>query len=153
MLFCGCEIMDDISPEDVRAEVRRFWAILTGKLKDKLAEMYSPTAIAFTGKGKRSESAKLIAVRRSRQLAAASSIVRGELDSIEVQIVGPDAAIAAYTYNYHGDKIRADGTKVQLDTLLGRATQIFQRDDAGVLRIVHEHLSATDSPEVEKATR
>jgi ketosteroid isomerase-like protein len=144
--------MENISPEDVRAEVQRFWAILTGKLKAKLEDMYSPTAVVFTGTGKRSESARLIAARRSRQLSAASSNRSGELDSIEVQIVGPDAAIAAYTYNYHGHKIRSDGAKVQLDTLLGRATQIFQRDEDGVLRIVHEHLSATDSANVEKGT-
>ena len=151
MLSCG-EAMESISPEHVRVEVRRFWAILSGKLKDNLAEMYSPTAIVFTGKGKRSESAKLIAVRRSRQSHGAATTSRAELDSIEVQIVGTDAAIAAYTYSYHTDKIGADGARVQLDVLLGRATQIFQRDEAGALRIVHEHLSATTSPELKKAT-
>ena len=145
------QIMEKILPEEVRAEVRRFWAIMTGKLKDKLEEMYSPNAIVFTGKGKRGESAKLIAVQRTRRLPGAVSSSTAEEDLIDVQIVGPDVAIAAYTYTYHTDKVRADGTKVQLDTLLGRATQIFQRDDAGVLRIVHEHLSATDSPTVEKA--
>ncbi len=143
--------MQDISPEDVRAVVRRFWAIMSRKLKDKLDEMYSPSAIVFTGKAKRSESAKLIAMRRSRQRSATATTSNAELDSIEVQIVGPDAAIAAYTYSYHTEKIDADGAKVQLDPLLGRATQIFQRDEAGVLRIVHEHLSATDSPTVENA--
>jgi len=142
--------MQDISPEDVRAEVRRFWAIMSRKLKDKLEEMYSPSAIVFTGKAKRSESAKLIAMRRSRQRSETATTSNVELDSIEVQIVGPDAAIAAYTYSYHTDKIGADGAKVQLDILLGRATHIFQRDEAGVLRIVHEHLSATDYPTVEK---
>ena len=80
---------------------------------------------------------------------SSSSVEEG---SIDVQVVGPNVAIAAYTYTYHTDKVRADGTKVQLDTLFGRATQIFQRDEAGVLRIVHEHLSATVDPEVEKAT-
>jgi ketosteroid isomerase-like protein len=144
--------MENISPEQVRAEVRRFWAVMSRKLKDELDEMYSPTAIVFTGKAKRSESAKLIAVRRLRQRSAAAPTSSVELDSIEVQIVEPDAAIAAYTYSYHTDKTGVDGAKVQLDTLLGRATQIFQRDEAGVLRIVHEHLSATDSPTVEKST-
>jgi ketosteroid isomerase-like protein len=150
VLSCG-EVMESIAPEDVRAEVRRYWAILSGKLKDKLEEMYSPAAIVFTGKGKRSEPAKLIAVRRSRQSHGAGYTSRVELDSIEVQIVGPDVAIAAFTYSYHTDKIGADGAQVRLDSLLGRATQIFQRDEAGVLRIVHEHLSATVPPEVQPA--
>ena len=144
------EVMEEIVPEEVRAEVRRFWAIMTGKLKDKLEEMYSPNAIVFTGKGKRGESAKLIAVQRTRRLSGGVSSSTAEEDLIDVQIVGSDVAIAAYTYTYHTEKVCADGTKVQLDTLLGRATQIFQRDDAGVLRIVHEHLSATDAPTVEK---
>jgi len=144
--------MEKISPEDVRREVYRFWAILSGKLTDKLEEMYLPTAIVFSGKAKRSESAKLIAVRRSRRLQGGVSSSSVEEGSIDVQVVGPNVAIAAYTYTYHTDKVRADGTKVQLDTLFGRATQIFQRDEAGVLRIVHEHLSATVDPEVEKAT-
>jgi len=114
--------------------------------------MYAPTAIAFTGKAKRTESAKLVAVRRSRRLPASVSSSSIDDGSIDVQIVSPDVAIAAYTYTYRADKVRADGTKVQLETLFGRATQIFERDQAGVLRIVHEHLSATANPDVEKAT-
>jgi len=114
--------------------------------------MYSPTAIAFSGRAKRSEPAKLIAVRRSRRLQGSVSSSTVDEGSIDVQIVGANVAIAAYTYTYHTDRVRADGTKVQLETLFGRATQIFQRDDSGVLRIVHEHLSATANPEVEKAT-
>lgn len=144
--------MENISAEDVRREVRRFWAIFSGKQTDKIEEMYSPTAIVFTGKAKRSESAKLIAVRRSRRLPGSVSSSSIEESSLDVQIVGPDVAIAAYTYTHHTDKIRTDGTEVQLETLFGRATQIFQRDEAGVLRIVHEHLSATADPEVDNAT-
>jgi hypothetical protein len=34
--------------------------------------------------------------------------------------------------------------------LFGRATQIFQMDQKGSLRIVHEHLSSATNPEVEK---
>jgi ketosteroid isomerase-like protein len=144
------EIMENLSPEDIRREIHRFWAIFSGKLTDKIEEMYSPTAIAFTGKAKRSESAKLIALRRSRRLQGSVSSASVDEGAIDVQIVGPDVAIAAYTYSYRTEKLRADGTKVQLDTLFGRATQIFQRDQAGALRIVHEHLSATANPDVEK---
>lgn len=87
--------MDKISPEDVRKEVHRFWDILSGKRPEKLDEMYSPAAIAFTGKAKRSESAKLIAVRRSRQLPGHSSASKAEVGAIEIQIVAADVAIAA----------------------------------------------------------
>jgi len=144
--------MENLSPEDVRRGVRRFWDIFSGKLTDKIEAMYSPTAIAFSGRAKRSEPAKLIAVRRSRRLQGSVSSSTVDEGSIDVQIVGANVALAAYTYTYRADRVRADGTKVQLETLFGRATQIFQRDDSGVLRIVHEHLSATANPEVEKAT-
>jgi len=143
--------MKKISSEDVRKDVHRFWAILSGNLADKLEEMYSPTAIVFTGKAKRSESAKLIAVRRSRQLPGPALSSRAEVGSIDVQIVGPDVAIASYTYSFNTQKILADGSKVQINTLLGRATQIFQRCEDGTLRIVHEHLSAAAPPAREKA--
>jgi ketosteroid isomerase-like protein len=143
--------MKKISSEDVRKDVQRFWAILSGNLADKLEEMYSPSAIVFTGKAKRSESAKLIAVRRSRQLPGHALSSRAEVGSIDVQIVGPDVAIAAYTYSFSTQKILADGSKVQINAPFGRATQIFQRGEDGALRIVHEHLSAAAPPATEKA--
>jgi ketosteroid isomerase-like protein len=144
--------MATLSQEEVRREVVRFWDIFSGRLSDKIEDMYAPTAVAFTGKAKRSESAKLIAMRRSRRLQGGVSSASVDEVSIDVQVAGPNVAIAAYTYTYRAEKVRADGSKVQLDTLFGRATQIFERDQGGVLRIVHEHLSATDNPEVEKGT-
>ena len=143
--------MKKISSEDVSNEVHRFWAILSGNLQVKLEEMYSPTAIVFTGKAKRSESAKLMAVRRSRHLPGSALSSRAEVGSIDVQIVGLDVAIAAYTYSFNTKKILADGGKVQINTSFGRATHIFQRGEDGVLRIVHEHLSAAAPPAMEKA--
>jgi ketosteroid isomerase-like protein len=143
--------MKKISSEDVSKEVHRFWAILSGNLADKLEEMYSPTAIVFTGKAKRSESAKLMAVRRSRHLPGPALSSRAEVGLIDVQIVGPHVAIAAYTYSFNTQKILANGGKVQINTSFGRATQIFQRGDDGALRIVHEHLSAAAPPAMEKA--
>jgi len=144
--------MENLLAEDVRKQVRRFWDIFSGKVAGRIEEMYAPTAIAFSGRAKRSESARLIAMRRTRRIEGGVSSSSLEENSIDVQIVEPNVAIAAYTYTYQTDKVRADGTKVQLETLFGRATQIFQRDEAGVLRIVHEHLSATANPEVEKAS-
>jgi ketosteroid isomerase-like protein len=145
------ENMKKISSEDVRQEVQRFWAILSGNITGKLEEMYSSTAIVFTGKAKRSESGKLMALRRSRQLPGPASPSRAEVGSIDVQIVGLDVAIAAYTYSFDAHKTGADGSKVRLTTTFGRATQIFQRSGDGALRIVHEHLSAAAPPTKEKA--
>lgn len=65
-----------------------------------------------------------------------------------MEILAPDVAIATYTYRFHRDKIQADRSEVGIDTLFGRATQIFQRDEAGAILIVHEHLSAGVVPDV-----
>jgi ketosteroid isomerase-like protein len=124
---------------------------LSGKLADKLEEMYSPSAIVFTGKAKGSESAKLMAVRRSRHLPGAALSSRAEIGSVDVQIVGQDVAVAAYTSSFNTQEILANGGKVQINTPFGRATQIFQRGEDGALRIVHEHLSAAAPPAMGKA--
>jgi ketosteroid isomerase-like protein len=141
--------MAKVSADDIRAEVRKFWDILSGKSQDKLEDMYASSSLVFTGKAKRTEPGKLAAVRRSRQIPDAANS-RVELASIEVQLVGPDTAIAAYTYSFRTVRVQPDGTKTQIDTPFGRATQIFHRSDAGSLRIVHEHLSAAAPPAIEK---
>ncbi len=141
----------ELSPDAVRAEVRKFWSILSGKSKDKLEDLYSPSAIVFSGKTKQSERGALPAIRRMRQYAAADSISTVELDTIEVQIPGPDIAIASYTYRFNSTKTLKDGTREDRKTLFGRSTQIFQLDPSGTLRIVHEHLSSAAPPAIEKA--
>lgn len=139
-----------ISPDEVRAEVQRFWSVLSGKSNEKLEDLYSPAAIIFTGKAKRSEPGRLAAARRMRQLSGPNLSSGAELDPIEVQVSGPDVAIATYTYRFQSHKTGKDGSREQRNTLFGRSTQIFQRDDGGKLRIVHEHLSSAVPPKVEK---
>jgi ketosteroid isomerase-like protein len=144
-------VATEISSAEVRAEVQKFWNILCGRLKERLEDMYSPSAIVFTGKAKRSERGALTAVRRMRQFVGGDWTTSAELDPIEVQIAGPDVAIASYTYRFHSSKTGKDGRREQRNTLFGRSTQIFQRDDRGALRIVHEHLSSAAPPAIEKA--
>ncbi|MGA8220975.1 MAG: DUF4440 domain-containing protein [Candidatus Acidiferrales bacterium] len=141
----------DVSPDEIRAEVQKFWSILSGKSKEKLEDLYSPTAVVFTGKAKQSERGPLTAIRRMRQYVATDSISNAELDPIEVQIAGPDIAIASYTYRFNSTKTNKDGSRTARSTLFGRSTQVFQRNDRGALKIVHEHLSSAAPPAVEKA--
>jgi ketosteroid isomerase-like protein len=141
----------DVSPGEIRTEVQKFWSIMSGKSKEKLDDLYSPSAIVFTGNGKQSERGPLTAIRRMRQLAASDSTSTAELDPIEVQISGPDVAVASYTYRFHSTKTNKDGSRTARNTLYGRSTQIFQRNDRGALKIVHEHLSSAAAPTVEKA--
>jgi ketosteroid isomerase-like protein len=141
--------MSDLSAE-VCSQVQRFWDILTGASQHRFEDLYSSSAIAFTGTGKRSEQASLISIRRVRQRTAARSTSSVEIGPINVQVAAPDVAIATYTYRFHSTAVHKDGSLVQMDTLFGRATQVFQHDGGGSLRIVHEHLSSAAPSRIEK---
>lgn len=134
--------MSTMSPELVSKKVHKFWSILTGESKDTFEDLYSSDAIVFTGRAKRSEPARLVLIRRMRQLANSTSNATVEIGSVGVQIVGSDVAVATYTYRFQSSRTH---------TLFGRATQVFQLDGDGILRIVHEHLSSASPTKVETA--
>jgi ketosteroid isomerase-like protein len=144
-------VADKITAEEVRAEVKRFWSILSRESKEKLEDLYAPSATVFSGRARRSEPGPLAAMRRMRRAADMDSTSSAELDPIEVQIAGPDVAVASYTYRFLSSKLQKDGSREVRSTLYGRSTQIFQRDDRGKLKIVHEHLSGAAPPAIEKA--
>jgi ketosteroid isomerase-like protein len=135
--------MEQISSEKVRAEIHRFWQILSGRSQDRLEEMYSPEAIVFTGKARRPEPAMLAIARRTRRSGWGAS---AELGPVELQIAG-NVAVASYTYKHQLERPAGDGSMAQRITLYGRATQIFQADRQGSIRILHEHLSAAAAPD------
>jgi ketosteroid isomerase-like protein len=140
-----------ISGDEVRAAVQKFWDILAGKSAANLEDMYAPGASVFTGRAKRSEAGLLAAARRMRNVGGRSAGSVAEIDPIEVQLPENDVAIASYTYRFHASRTRKDGSREQRNTLFGRSTQIFQRDERGALKIVHEHLSSAAPPKVESA--
>jgi ketosteroid isomerase-like protein len=142
--------MSSISPDQVRAEIQKFWNIMCGKSRSRLEELYSPAAVILTGKARQPEAANLTLARRARQVSAPGTDSEAELGAIEVQIADPDVAIASYTYKFHHTRPGESGGLLKRHTLHGRATQIFQLDERGALRIVHEHLSAATNPEVEE---
>ncbi len=143
--------MSSISPDQVRAEIRKFWQIMCGKAPDRLDNLYSPSAIILTGKAKRPEEADAVLARRARQISAPNSGSAADLGAVEVQVPEPGVAIASYTYKFHHNRPGQRGSVEKRHTMHGRATQIFQLDAQGALRIVHEHLSAATNPELEKA--
>jgi ketosteroid isomerase-like protein len=141
--------MEQISADKVRAEIDRFWQILSGKSHDKLEELYAADAIVFTGKAKRPERAILAIARRARRASSAGS--SAEVGALELQIAN-DVAVASYTYKFQEARTGGDGAKSQRSTLYGRATQVFQLDAKGTVKIIHEHLSAAVAPD-ENTTR
>jgi ketosteroid isomerase-like protein len=142
--------MERISPEEVRAEVARFWTVFSRKSKVEFEEMYFPSATVFSSSAEHTEPGRLMVARRLRQFFDPAISLRAEIGSIGVQLVGTNLAIATYIYRFRSTKIERDGTQVNRETPFGRATQIFQRDESGVLRIIHEHMSSSTPPTVER---
>lgn len=143
-------MLSSVSPDQVRAEIQKFWQIMCGKFADKLEDFYSPSALVLTGKARKPETANLALSRRARQISAPGADATAELGPVEVLLPEPGVAIASYTYKFHQSRRNGGGGLQTRHTLFGRATQIFQRDQRGLLRIVHEHLSAATNPEIEK---
>jgi ketosteroid isomerase-like protein len=146
------DMSSTISPEQVRAEIRKFWQIMCGKSAERLDNLYSPSAVVLTGKARKPEEANVVLARRARQISSPNSGSSADLGPVEVQITEPGIAIASYTYKFHHTRPGDSGSLEKRHTMHGRATQIFQVDAQGALRIVHEHLSAATNPESEKTS-
>ncbi len=137
--------MYTINPEQVRAEVTRYWAAYSSKTPEPLEDCYSPEATVFSSTAHRAEPGRLAATRRKREYFHSQTKVRVQLGYIEVQVIGEQAAVASYTFEFHASNVAgALGRATEEDIAHGRATQVFVRDPDGRLRILHEHLSTVD---------
>ncbi|HKV05552.1 MAG TPA: hypothetical protein VJO53_10650 [Candidatus Acidoferrales bacterium] len=136
--------MSNLSADEVRAEVKKFWDAFSRKAKSRFEEMYLPSATVFAADARRMEPARLMLVRRERELFGPTSLVAAKLGSIDVQVLGPDLAIASYAFHFSMTRTYASGKRYQMEVPMGRATQAFQRDPKGVLRIIHEHMSSAE---------
>lgn len=143
--------MTGISPEMVRSKIETFWQIMCGKSPEKLEDLYASNALVLTGKARKPEAVNVVLGRRTRQISGPAAEAVAELGAVELQLPVPGVAIASYTYKFHHKRSDVTGGVMKRHTMFGRATQIFQADDRGGVRIVHEHLSAAATPEVEKA--
>lgn len=136
--------MEAILPDQVRARVRVFWDLFCGKDKNRFAEMYLPMATVFSADARRSEPARLMLVRRERELFGPKSQVKADLGAITVQVLAPDLAAASYPLHFSVTRTRPNGVRVHVDVPFGRATQVFQRNEQGTLMIIHEHMSSAE---------
>ncbi len=134
--------MAKTSADEVRDVVQKFWGFFIGKSKSQFEEMYSPSATVFAADARRGESARLMLVRRARELLGTASAVGAKLDAIDVQILREDLAVASYAFHFNVTRNLPNGKRVSVDVPFGRATQVFQRDASGNLRIIHEHMSS-----------
>lgn len=136
--------MEAIAVDQVRAYVKKFWDLFSPKNKIGFAQLYAPTATVFAADARRSEPARLMLVRRERELFAPSSSVHARCGEIIVQLLGKNLAAAAYPVHFSLTRIIPNGSTVQVDVPYARVTQVFQRIDSGELVIIHEHMSSAE---------
>jgi hypothetical protein len=89
----------NISPEEIRAEVRKLWDFFCRKSKIQFAEMYLPSATVFAVDSRRMDLARLMLVRREREFFGPASSVAVKLGLIDVQQLGSDLAVASYPFH------------------------------------------------------
>lgn len=133
-----------MSADRVRAQVKKFWDLFSAKNKSGFAQLYAPTASVFAADARRSESARLMLVRRERELFAPGSSVQASCGAITVQVLSANVAVASYPLHFSLTRIVPNGSTVQVDVPFARVTQVFQRNDSGELVIIHEHMSSSE---------
>ncbi len=136
--------MSKTSADEVRARVEQFWNLFIKKSKNEFDELYSSSATVFAADARRGESARLMLVRRARELFGPASSVAAKLGTIDVQLLRDDLAVASYAFHFTMTRSLPTGKRVSLDVPFGRSTQVFQRDASGILRIIHEHQSSAE---------
>ena len=134
--------MEAIAPDQIRAQVRRFWELFSGKDKASFDQLYAPTATVFAADARRSEPARLMLVRRERELFGPVSLVKARLGEITVQLLSSDLATASYPFHFSVTRTLPNGSRVHVEVPFGRATQVFHRNENGALLIIHEHMSS-----------
>jgi len=136
--------MAPVTQQEVEAAVRQYWNVSAAKDTERQRNSYCDDAFIFTSSSKRLEVARLVSMRRGREYLASSTKLRVEVGSMEVSLLGPDAALSAYTLQFHAEQLPTQGTvaKSPEEHLQNaRVTQVFLRSPEGALRIVHEHIS------------
>jgi ketosteroid isomerase-like protein len=134
--------MESILAEQVRAQVHAFWKVYCSKSKADFEGMYFPEATILEIDARRIEPARLMVARRERELFSNISSVSADLGPIDVQILEPNVAVAAYGFRFRVVRVMANGKRFESDMRVTRATHVFQRHQDGSLRIIHEHMSS-----------
>jgi len=133
---------EKLSTEDVQQAVKRFWGTFQTKSEAALNSFYAPGSTVFQVGMGRTEPGRLGAMRRAREYFQAGTRLHLKLGAIDVFLLGNEAAVASYTFQFEASgRDLGGGKRVDEKLALVRATHVFVRDERGVLRIAHEHLS------------
>ena len=142
------QIMPPLTTREVEAAVQKYWAVSAAKAAEQQQAFYASHAIVFTSSSRRSEPARLVSMQRQREYLAKSTRLRIQVADIQVVPIGANAAVAAYTLEFHAEQIPVAGsiTKRPEEHLSNaRVTHVFERNEEGELKIVHEHISVAQA--------
>lgn len=131
----------NLSPDQIREEIDRYWKAFTEKEAASLSDFYAHESVGFSSTSKRSEPGRMAAIRRDREYFHSGSPIKASVEGVEVVLLGDSVAVAAYTFRFHARRSNTLGKLVDEDIEEGRATQVFSYDSDGHLRIFHEHFS------------
>jgi ketosteroid isomerase-like protein len=135
-------IATQLTAEDVRTEVNRYWGTLTAKARDILEDFYAHESSVFPTTSTRSEPGRLTAARRDREYFGPRTTMKVSTGVVEVTLLSDSAAVASYTFQMSATNVaNATVPGGNEEVKYGRATQVFVIDTDGHLRIIHEHLS------------
>lgn len=136
--------MTQLTTTEVESAVHKYWAISAAKDARQQESFYANHAVVFTSSSRRLEPARLVSMQRQREYLAKSTKLRIVVADIQVILLGANAALAAYTLEFHAEDMPVEGKvkKVPEEHLSNaRVTHVFERADDGTLKIVHEHIS------------
>jgi ketosteroid isomerase-like protein len=134
--------LEKITSEDVRKAVDLFWTTFLAKSEDVLNSYYASGSSVFQIGMGRSEPGRLGAMRRSREYFRSDTRMDLKLGPIDIALIGAEAAVATYTFQFQATgRDVGGGKRVEEKLGLVRATHVFQRDAKGKLLIIHEHFS------------
>jgi ketosteroid isomerase-like protein len=144
--MCPDNLTARLSQGEIESAVRRFWELFASKRTEQWQSFYADVALVFGTASKRPEPARLVVLRRQREYLSSAARMTIDVSRVEVELLGPDCAVAAYLLRLHAEqiaKLSADGHKDSEEHLdNARVTHVFHRQDDGDLKIVHEHISA-----------
>jgi ketosteroid isomerase-like protein len=139
-----------ISKMDVEIAIRNYWIVLMSKQAEQHRECFTDNAFIFASTSRRLEPGQLVLLRREREYMAEATTINVNVGRVEVELLGEDAAVAAYTMRFDVEQKKPAGVaskRMPEEHLTSaRVTHVFTRMPDGGLRIIHEHISVPDDP-------
>src|ERR1700681_3221088 len=134
-----------LSKGEVESAVRAYWKALSARDAVQQQNFYDDQAGIFATDSNKLERARLVLLRRQREYLSAATRTTVRIGEIDVELIGPTHAVAAYTIRLdakHVARTSSAGSSLAEEHLENaRVTHVFHRQSDGALRIVHEHIS------------